>query len=202
MTQQYGFYYDQSRCSGCKTCVVACKDWNDVKPGPANWRRVTIVEQGTFPEARGYNLSLGCNHCENPACMTICPVNAISKRTEDGVVLVDRNVCIACQQCGDACPFGAPQYGDDQSEPVKQKAWNEDHPMQKCTSCWDRRAVGKDPACVAGCMQRALDFGPLHAMEAKHPKSKLTVVGLPSDRRSRDGEAITPTNPSIRFKKK
>ncbi len=199
MNKQYGFYYDQSRCSGCKTCVVACKDWNNVNPGVANWRRVTFVEQGVFPDARSYQLSMSCNHCEVPACMEVCPVDAITKRVEDGVVLVDRALCVACQECGEACPFGAPQYGDDESERVADESWNEPHPMQKCTSCWDRRAVGKQPACVGACPQRALDFGSLDELSKKYAKLSMSVPGFPKDSQGAGGEDVEPTNPSIRF---
>lgn len=202
MNEQHGFYYDQSRCSGCKTCVVACKDWNGVNPGPASWRRVTEIETGSFPATRSFQLSMGCNHCETPACAEVCPVDAISKRAEDGLVLVDRNLCIACHQCADACPFGAPQYGDDESEPVADEQWNDPHPMQKCTGCWDRLAIGKEPACVGSCLQRALDFGPISELRKKFPEATDTVLGFPADDISMDGEKIAATKPSILFKKK
>lgn len=182
--------------------MVACKDWNDVKPGPANWRRVTFVEQGQFPDARSYQLSMGCNHCAKPACIEVCPVDAISKRKENGLVIVDRNLCVACGQCAEACPFGAPQYGDDSSEPVAAKEWNEPHPMQKCTGCWDRLAIDKEPACVASCLQRALDFGALDELAAKYPDYVRTVTGFPKEAISADGSKIDPTKPSILFKAK
>lgn len=202
MSKQLGFYYDQSRCSGCKTCVVACKDWNDVKPGPANWRRVTYVEKGEFPHARSYQLSMGCNHCEKPVCLEVCPVDAISKTEDSGLVIVDRNLCIACHECAENCPFGVPQFGDDDSEPVAGPDWNDPHPMQKCTGCWDRLAIGKQPACVDSCLQRALDFGEIDALAKKYPKTIATVAGFPKDTMAPDGSEIEPTKPSILFKAK
>lgn len=202
MSVQYGFYYNQERCAGCKACVVACKDWNGVRPGPANWRRVTTVEQGTFPSTKVMNLSLGCNHCENPACVAVCPVQAISKR-EDGIVLVDRNKCIECHQCEENCPFGVPQFGDDRSEPKKDPKWESEHPMQKCTLCYDRLAEDKAPACVGSCPQRALDFGTMDYLKSKYPNSTESVIGFANPARTPEGDKLEkPTNPSIRFRKK
>lgn len=202
MSQQHGFYYDQTRCSGCKACIVACQDWNDVAPGPAVWRKVTRVESGQFPDARSFNLSMACNHCAVPACLPVCPVSAIYKRESDGVVLVNRATCIACHECERVCPFGAPQFGDDESEPLKSQAWQKPHPMQKCTSCWDRRAVGLQPACVAACTQRALNFGSLEDLKLRYADTVTKVLGFPADDISRKREPIAPTVPSFLFKKK
>ncbi len=164
---------------------------------------MTTVEEGTFPSTKVLNLSIGCNHCETPACAAVCPVQAITKREEDGIVLVDRNKCIACHQCEDQCPFGAPQFGDERSEPKKDPKWQDDHPMQKCTLCWDRIEIGKDPACVASCPQRALDFGTMKELERKYPNSPLSVVGFARPDRNPSGEKLDKTtNPSIRFRSK
>jgi Fe-S-cluster-containing dehydrogenase component len=84
--------------------------------------------------------------------LEICPVGAISKREEDGIVIVDRDKCIGCHSCETACPYGAPQYGLDGK-------------MQKCNLCVDRIAEGKDPACVAVCPGEALAFGDLTELE-------------------------------------
>lgn len=203
MAEQNAFYFNQSRCSGCGACLVACKDWNDVKPGQARWRRLIRSEAGSFPNVKVYNLTMPCNHCASPVCETVCPVGAIFKREEDGVVIVNRNVCIACKQCLASCPFGSPQFGDDISEPVKDPNWKVDHPMQKCTMCWDRLADGKDPACVASCPQRALDFDRKEALEEKYDDHEFSVEGFPSDDRDPSGNRLkTPTNPSVLFKSK
>ena len=95
---QRGFYIDTGICMGCYTCMAACKNWNSVAPqvtavpgtqGP-KWRRVTTVESGVYPDARIVNVSLSCMHCGKPACMAVCPAGAISKRAEDGIVVVDQ----------------------------------------------------------------------------------------------------------------
>jgi NADPH-dependent glutamate synthase beta subunit-like oxidoreductase len=99
---QVAFYFDQTRCMGCYTCVVACKDWNDVPPGPASWRRVLLLEGGKFPNPFAARLSTSCYHCAEPACVYACPADAISKREEDGIVVVDREKCRGRDHCGHA----------------------------------------------------------------------------------------------------
>ena len=79
-----GFYYDSSVCTGCRTCVVACKDKNDL-PADVNFRRVTTFETGEYPNVRMYHLSLACNHCENPACVRACSSGALFV-DDDGAV--------------------------------------------------------------------------------------------------------------------
>jgi anaerobic dimethyl sulfoxide reductase subunit B (iron-sulfur subunit) len=135
---------------------VACKNWNNLAPktsatpgvqGP-KWRRVLSVESGSYPNAEIVKLSLGCQHCGKPACVGVCPTGALSKRADDGVVVVDQNKCIGCRYCLFACPFGAPQYGEEGT-------------MQKCNLCLGRLAEGKKPACVDSCPAKALHAGSL-----------------------------------------
>ncbi len=109
---QLGFYFDQSRCIGCNACSVACKDWNQVNPGPVRWRRQQNYENGNSVFE---NLTMSCNHCEEPACMNACPYNAITK-TDDGIVYVDRNTCQGALSCVTACPFAKPQVAEDKQE--------------------------------------------------------------------------------------
>jgi NADPH-dependent glutamate synthase beta subunit-like oxidoreductase len=96
---QRGFYFDQTRCIGCFTCCVACKDWHDVPAGPAHWRRVTPIEEGKFPHPFLAYLSGACYHCAEPLCAVVCPAEAV-KRREDGVVTVDREACQEAARCG------------------------------------------------------------------------------------------------------
>jgi anaerobic dimethyl sulfoxide reductase subunit B (iron-sulfur subunit) len=189
---------------GCDTCTRACKDWNDVKPGPARWRRLSTIESGTFPNVSVFNLVMSCNHCAHPACSAACPVGAIYKREEDGIVIVDRDKCQYIRSCLAACPFGAPQFGDDKSEPVQQPSWAVAHPMQKCTFCWARQAQGLAPSCVASCPNRALDFGTVEEISAKYPNALKTVVGFPNSTKDASGNTLASgdTVPSIFFKPK
>lgn len=96
---QRSFYFDQTRCIGCFTCCVACKDWHDIPAGPAHWRRVTPFEEGKFPQPFLAYLSAACYHCEDPLCAVVCPAEAITRR-EDGIVVVDREKCRENARCG------------------------------------------------------------------------------------------------------
>jgi anaerobic dimethyl sulfoxide reductase subunit B (iron-sulfur subunit) len=154
---QIGFYFDQTRCTGCYTCVIACKDWHDVPAGPASWRRMVTIEKGTYPNVFVAFLTTACYHCLKPACVDACPVNAITKREQDGIVLVDKETCISCQLCLEACPYHAPQFGAEA-----------DAKMQKCTLCFKRVAENKKPICVDACPVQALDAGPMEELRAKY----------------------------------
>jgi anaerobic dimethyl sulfoxide reductase subunit B (iron-sulfur subunit) len=145
MARQYGFIIDTERCVDCRSCVTACQTGNNLHLGIA-WRHVTSTWKGSYPRVTFTSVSMACNHCAEPACIQVCPVNAISKRSEDGVVVVDRTKCIGCRACGEACPYHAPQYGKDGF-------------MQKCDLCLKRIGAGKEPACVTTCPAGALIFG-------------------------------------------
>ncbi len=90
---QYGFFFDQSRCSGCHTCAVACKNWNGLPPGPLKYLRVYEYEKGSFPNIRIHFQWIPCYHCEDPACVSSCPRDAIYKEDKYGAVLIDREKC-------------------------------------------------------------------------------------------------------------
>jgi len=161
---QMGFYFDQIRCTGCCSCIVACKDWHDVPAGPASWMRLMTVERGKFPQLFVAFLAAPCYHCVEPACVSACPVNAILKREEDGIVVVDSEKCQGkdnCDLCLQACPYDAPQFGAE-----------ENAKMQKCHFCLDRLGEGKNPVCVDGCPMRALDAGPLDELRARYGDMK------------------------------
>jgi anaerobic dimethyl sulfoxide reductase subunit B (iron-sulfur subunit) len=158
---QIGFFFDQSRCTGCSACRVACKDWHDIPAGPENWLRVHYTEKGTFPKVFVSYLIAPCWHCLDPVCIPACPVGAIAKRKEDGIVLVDNRACLgneACEEkCRKACPYEAPQFGPEKGAK-----------MRKCNYCLDRFLEGKLPNCIEACPVRALDAGTLEALEAKY----------------------------------
>jgi len=151
--KRLAFYFDSSSCSGCKTCQMACKDKNDLGPGQV-WRRVYEVTGGGWKkqgatwqqDVFAYNLSMSCNHCEDPICVNNCPTHALFKR-EDGIVQIDQNLCIGCKYCSWVCPYGAPQFNPEKGV------------MGKCDFCADYIDQGKNPSCVDSCPMRALDFG-------------------------------------------
>jgi anaerobic dimethyl sulfoxide reductase subunit B (iron-sulfur subunit) len=140
---------------------VACKDWHDISAGPEKWLRVLYTEKGKFPHVFVSYLFAPCYQCLDPVCAPACPVDAITKRQEDGVVVVDRDACLgneACNvKCLKACPYDAPQFG---SEPGAK--------MRKCNLCVDRWSDNKLPVCVEACPTRALDAGPLDELTDKY----------------------------------
>jgi len=155
---QYGFFYDQSRCYGCQACSVACKDWNDIAPGPEKWMSVFEWETGVFPDMRINLLAFSCGHCDNPQCMAACPSGAIFKEDKYGAVLVDADLCKGARKCVEACPYGSPKFADDAAGTK----------MSKCTMCIDRLEAGDKPICVMSCPLRAFDFGPIDELEEKY----------------------------------
>lgn len=179
---QMGFYFDQSRCIGCYACTVACKDWHSVSREAANWRRITTLEKGRFPDVTLSHLWVGCYHCLHPACAGVCPVNAIIKREEDGIVMVDREKCLGkgkCSLCNKACPYQIPQFGDEDNAK-----------MQMCNFCIDSFSEGKKPICVDACPMRALDAGPIDQLRGKYGHMNNAEGFIYS----------IETNPSIIFK--
>lgn len=156
---QMGFYIDQTRCTGCRTCVVACKDWHDLPAGPASWLRVKTIEKGNYPDLFVAYLPIMCFHCEIPACVEACPTNAISKQPDTGIVVVNQKDCqgVGCSLCKEACPYDVPQFRS-----VK------DAKMEKCDLCAERWVEGKKPICVNGCPMRALDAGPIEQLREKY----------------------------------
>lgn len=97
---QKGFYFDQARCTGCFTCAVACKDWHDTPAGPANWMRIHYREEGNFPKLFVSHVAAPCYHCAEPVCAFVCPNEALTKRDEDGIVVVDQDKCRGDETCG------------------------------------------------------------------------------------------------------
>ncbi|SJZ57197.1 4Fe-4S dicluster domain-containing protein [Selenihalanaerobacter shriftii] len=145
---QLKFYFDQNKCINCNACVVACKSWNNLDG--ISYRRVITKENGKFPDVSVENISVSCNHCQEPACQRVCPIDAISKDKENGVVNVNQDKCIGCMKCKEVCSIDAPQFLDK----INAK-------MQKCDFCYDRLGEGKAPICVKACIMRTLKFGTL-----------------------------------------
>lgn len=162
--QELGFTFDTESCVQCHACEMACKAWRDVEAG-AHWRWVDHRWRGAYPAIGIAAIVISCQHCTEPACIAACPSGAISKLPDDGVVLVDPDLCTGCQICFSACPFAVPQFGADGI-------------MQKCDLC--RGAVSQNPQpddappCVRTCPTEALRFGWMTIAEKSRQEQLLT----------------------------
>lgn len=179
-----GFYFDMNRCIGCKACQIACKDVNDLEVGTL-FRKVVHYETGSFPEVGAFNYSATCNHCAKPQCVEVCPVGAMHK-AEDGTVQHDDDACLGCQYCVMACPYGVPQF-------VEQLGIT-----KKCTSCAPLRAQGEEPACVASCTMRCIDFGDLDELREKHGVEGVRDLSiLPDSSITEPSLIVSPKNEAL-----
>ena len=172
---RYGMAIDTDSCIGCNTCAVMCKHTNNL-PNDIWWNRV-FTDGGDFPDtARGQYpnvemsfLPVACQHCENPACVKVCPVGATYKDPGTGAVRQDYDKCIGCRMCMAACPYTGvrsfnweePAYAidfpvGDPTVPTHQK-----HTVEKYTMCYQRISNGEDPACIRVCPGQARYFGDL-----------------------------------------
>jgi DMSO reductase iron-sulfur subunit len=165
------FVFDQNKCTGCQACQLACVIENELEPD-ASWRQINTFNERHYPGAPLFHISLACNHCAEPACMSACPAAAYFKDSATGAVLVDQNKCIGCRYCTWACPYDAPKF--DHTKGV----------VSKCTFCNHRIKNGSRPACVELCPTGALQFERLDETEITN-----------------DVEGFTPTDlkPSIRI---
>ena len=203
---QTGWLIDLDKCTGCDSCTIACKSENNTRPETSpmpfksnggvlpdhvSYRWVVKREAGVYPQPTVTFVTSACNHCQHPACLASCPVsdvadshnesNAIFKRIEDGIVLINQDVCIGCSNCIHACPYGAPQFNT-----VSAK-------VEKCTFCihrlYDNNGQRTDflPSCVTTCVGNAL-----HIVE--------NFDSADSGMNAPDGFAdVSLTVPSVRF---
>ena len=169
---------DLERCVGCQTCTAACRHANATSPA-VQWRKVLDVEAGSYPEVSRTFVPVGCQHCDDPPCMHVCPSTA-TRRRADGIVTIDYDICIGCAYCDVACPYqarfkvDAPRFA--YGAPALQNETEREDPRrigvaQKCTFCSDRIDFGlandltpglhpqATPACVNACIADALHFG-------------------------------------------
>jgi anaerobic dimethyl sulfoxide reductase subunit B (iron-sulfur subunit) len=161
-----GFYFDQTRCTGCRACQVACKDKNRLEVGYI-FRNAHTYTVGSFPDVKGYSFSTSCNHCDNAACVEQCPTGAMYK-ADDGTTIVDKEVCIGCGTCVEACPYGVPVL-------LPEKI------SGKCDGCYAIRQAGGVNACVAACPNRALDFGDVDELKQKYGSDLVTAIPVHPD---------------------
>lgn len=182
--QKLAFIVDSSRCTGCKACAIACKDKHELPIG-VQWRKVmectsgswTRHADGTFTQnVKAYYVSLACNHCDNPLCVTACPTGAHRVDEEMGIVFIDESRCIGCGNCLWNCPYSAPRMNLEKKH------------MTKCDFCRDLQAKGEEPACVRACPSRALHVGPRGEVVAEY--GRIAVAPLPEPAVTRPNTGI------------
>lgn len=174
---RYGMVIDTKKCIGCHVCAMACKTENNL-PNDVWWNRIFTdnggemgfdMVGGSYPDNLQFGyIPVACQHCDNPACVKVCPVGATYKDPETGVVRQDYDKCIGCRMCMAACPYNARSFNWE--EPVRDVDFNygdAEVPVrprgvaEKCTLCRERTDRGEEPMCVVCCPTHARIFGDL-----------------------------------------
>jgi len=174
MLKRPAFFLDTQICTGCKTCMIACKDKHNLPMG-VRWRRVVEFAGGDWTRESdetfrqnvfAYYISVSCNHCQDPICVHTCPSKAMNQDNH-GIVSVNSDICVGCRYCEWACPYSAPQFDASLGQ------------MTKCDFCREELEQGGVPSCVAACPTRALQFGEYDQLAARY-ESGLLMAPLPA----------------------
>jgi len=212
---RWGMVIDLKRCIGCYGCMLACKQEHFLPPG-IFWGRLVIGETGKYPAVTKQMYPVLCNHCEEAACVKVCPTGATTRR-EDGIVIIDYDKCVGCRYCVIACPYqqrtfyadGSKEYFPGQGFTELETIGRELYPLQpgtvvKCNFCAERIDEGlkeglepgidreATPACVNACPAKARTFGDLD-----DPNSEVSKLI-----RDRKGYQLHPefgTEPSVYY---
>lgn len=160
---------DITKCVGCKGCEVACKEWYqlpaEIETGFIGYQSHKDLSYNRYTHVKFFERELEdgtlawnfrkaqCMHCAEPACVAVCPTDALTQ-TEEGIVNFEWEACIGCRYCETACPFDIPKYSE------------KDNKVDKCTLCFDRVGHGEEPACAKTCPTRAIRFGEREEMLA------------------------------------
>ncbi|MBP2633300.1 MAG: formate dehydrogenase [Firmicutes bacterium] len=177
MAKEMAMLHDVSRCTGCRACMVACKQWKNLPaentPFDGEYqshkslssKTYNLVKMNERVEDGKFHwdmIKVQCMHCDNPACLKGCPEDAISK-TDSGAVVIDRDKCVGCGYCAINCPFDVPK--------IDEKT----HISTKCNLCVDRIENGMVPSCAQTCTASAINFGTKEEMTAL-AQERLTAV--------------------------
>lgn len=181
---QYGFFIDQSRCTGCHACALACKSWNMLAAGALKPLRVFQVEKGNWPNLELDFYPIMCFHCGNPLCIPAAN-GALIKEPKYGAVLIDPAQATSAnlKAAQVACPYGAISFDSDAPNST----------AFKCNMCVDRLDAGNKPACVLACSLRALDFDTMATILSKYGTTQQ-IGDLPSGTLSNPSAVFKPRN--------
>jgi Fe-S-cluster-containing dehydrogenase component len=155
-------FINNEDCVGCHACEIACKQEHNLPVGP---RLIRVVSNGPRiidgkPQLR-YKIAC-CIQCSNAPCQNACPVGAISTR-EDGIVVIDEELCNGCRKCIESCPYGAMQFDEGRNI------------ARKCDLCAERLDKGLKPACVAACPSHCIYYGDSKNVRQRPAKEKLPI---------------------------
>lgn len=193
----YGLIVNVDKCINCHACFVACKEENKVAPG-IQWNQLHRAENGRERIINYFRV--GCMHCEDPACMKICPMKAIHKGP-GGEVLVDGSKCIGCGMCAKACPWDVPRFNTSGRTNYFDKAPLAEAPVQpwqkrtpgkaeRCTLCTHRTQQGLPPKCVEVCPTKSLVF--VDYDKPTEEQAKLIARAVPLG-------GVTATKPKVLY---
>ncbi len=156
--RRWGLLIDTGKCaSGCTACVDSCKSEmglasHDRPLTDAQYiRKVDVKDPAT---GKAHSLPVMCQHCAKPPCVDVCPTGASMKRA-DGIVLVDRHICIGCRYCMMACPYKARSFAHEDQTGQKPHNPRGKGTVEGCTLCVHRIDAGRPPACVEACAAKA-----------------------------------------------
>lgn len=188
---KYAFVIDLKRCFGCYACQMNCKAEYFTPPG-VFWARVLKGEAGKYPSVIKQPLPILCMQCEDPECKKVCPTKATDQRP-DGVVTIDKSLCVGCRYCIVVCPYGSRYFvegwrsyfpGENPLsifEEYARNKWVEKYgegTVTKCNFCVERVEVGLEPKCVEGCPAKARYFGNLDDPESEVSELIKTEKGF------------------------
>lgn len=151
---RYGFYVDLSRCIGCYSCVVGCKNWHEIDAREDGRIGLMDMTTGEYPDVSRWIIPVMCMQCEYPPCVSVCRYKASYKR-KDGIVAIDSKKCVGCELCTFACPYQ-----------VRHMRVNP-NVADGCDFCAERVDLGLEPYCVESCPMDALVFGDLDDTESE-----------------------------------
>ena len=163
--EQYRFSFAMDACVGCHSCEVACAEQND-RPVDEAWRRVGELEGGAFPDTRRFNLSMACNHCLEPTCLSGCPTKAYEK-LPSGIVAHLADECVGCEYCIWNCPYEVPVFSETKRI------------VSKCDLCKPRLEEGQSPACVLACPTYAIGVEKVDVAAWRADHAAADAPGLP-----------------------
>ena len=184
---RWGLLIDTTLCSSdCTACVAACNKENHLsgKTAPTDSQWIRKVELKDLRSGRTASLPMMCQHCANPPCVDVCPTGASMKRA-DGIVLVDRHICIGCRYCMMACPFKARSFVHENLTDQNPEVPRGKGCVESCTLCVHRVDRGLQPACSEACPSKAITFGNLNdpQSEIMQKINSRASVGLRPDLR-------------------